>query len=108
MVEGGLYYLCPVPDGEPTLDVNLGREVHLLRDLGILLAILTNSSLVWREDVRKDLLEFDFVSLKLDAISERVWRKINRPHRDLKLERILQGILRFRKDFGGKVVTETG
>jgi len=53
-------YITFVPDGEPTLDINLGREIDLLRGLGIPLAILTNSSLLWREDVREDLLKFDF------------------------------------------------
>ncbi|WP_010480309.1 radical SAM protein [Thermococcus zilligii] len=100
-------YVTFVPDGEPTLDANLGREAELLKTLGIPLAILTNSSLIWREDVREDLLRFDFVSLKVDAVSEEIWRKVDRPHKGLSLERILEGMLEFRKVFGGKVVTET-
>jgi len=100
-------YITFVPDGEPTLDVNLGREVGLLRELGIPLAILTNSSLIWRGDVREELLAFDFVSLKLDAVGEPPWRRIDRPHKRLSLERILDGMLAFRDDFNGKLVTET-
>ncbi|USS40518.1 radical SAM protein [Thermococcus aggregans] len=100
-------YITFVPDGEPTLDVNLGREVDLLRQLGIKLAALTNASLIWREDVREDLLKLDFVSLKVDAVSEALWRKIDRPHKSLSLEKILEGMLEFRKEFRGKLVTET-
>ncbi|WP_099209266.1 radical SAM protein [Thermococcus henrietii] len=100
-------YITFVPDGEPTLDVNLGLEVELLRELEVPLAILTNSSLIWREDVRTDLSAFDFVSLKLDAVSEPLWRKIDRPHKSLSLERILDGMLTFRDDFDGTLVTET-
>ncbi|AIU70675.1 hypothetical protein TEU_10210 [Thermococcus eurythermalis] len=100
-------YITFVPDGEPTLDANLGREIDLLRRLGIKLATLTNASLIWREDVREDLLKLDFVSLKVDAVSEALWRKIDRPHKSLSLERILEGMLEFRKEFGGKLVTET-
>jgi len=100
-------YITFVPDGEPTLDANLGLEVELLRGLGVPLAILTNSSLIWREDVRNDLLAFDFVSLKLDAVSEPLWRRIDRPHKSLSLEKILDGMLAFRDDFKGTVVTET-
>jgi len=100
-------YLTFVPDGEPTLDENLGREIELLKNLNIPLAILTNSSLIWKEDVREDLLKFDFLSLKLDAVSEELWRKIDRPHRSLKLEKILEGMLEFKKEFKGKLVTET-
>ncbi|NJE54980.1 radical SAM protein [Thermococcus sp. 21S9] len=100
-------YITFVPDGEPTLDVNLGLEVELLRELEVPLAILTNSSLIWRDDVREDLSAFDFVSLKLDAVSEHLWRKIDRPHKSLSLERILDGMLAFRDDFDGTLVTET-
>ena len=100
-------YVTFVPDGEPTLDINLGKEINLLRDLGIPLAILTNASLIWREDVREDLLKLDFVSLKVDAVSKELWRRIDRPHKSLSPEKILDGMLEFRREFGGKVVTET-
>jgi len=100
-------YLTFVPDGEPTLDVGLGEEIEMLKSLKIPLAILTNSSLIWREDVRDDLLRFDFVSLKLDAVTEALWRKVDRPHKGLKLEKILEGMLEFRREFKGRLVTET-
>lgn len=100
-------YITFVPDGEPTLDINLGREIDLLKELGIKLAALTNASLIWREDVRNDLLKLDFVSLKVDAVSENLWRRIDRPHKSLSLERILEGMLEFRAYFDGKLVTET-
>ncbi len=100
-------YITFVPDGEPTLDINLGKEIDLLKKLGIPLAILTNSSLIWREDVKEDLLKLDFVSLKVDAVSEELWRKVNRPYKSLKLDRILEGMLSFREEFDGKLVTET-
>ncbi|MEM4462029.1 MAG: radical SAM protein, partial [Candidatus Bathyarchaeia archaeon] len=63
-------YLTFVPDGEPTLDANLGREISLLKRIGIPIAVLTNASLLWNKDVRKSLLEADLVSLKVDAVSE--------------------------------------
>ncbi|CAB49775.1 radical SAM protein [Pyrococcus abyssi] len=100
-------YVTFVPDGEPTLDINLGKEAGLLKDLGIKLAILTNSSLVWREDVRDDLQNFDLISLKLDAVTEKIWRRVDRPHKSLKLEKILEGMLILRDEFQGKLITET-
>ncbi len=100
-------YITFVPDGEPTLDINLGREIDLIGQLGIKLATLTNASLIWREDVREDLLKLDLVSLKLDAVSETLWRRIDRPHRSLNLEKILDGMLDFGREFNGKLVTET-
>ena len=103
----GIDYITFVPDGEPTLDINLGKEARILKTLGIPLAILTNSSLIWREDVREDLLNFDFVSLKVHAVSEPLWRKVDRPHKSLNLEKILEGMLEFRREFKGQIVTET-
>ncbi|MFO8035108.1 MAG: hypothetical protein R6U57_00560, partial [Anaerolineales bacterium] len=67
-------YLTFVPDGEPTLDINLGREIELLQPLGIKIAVISNSSLIWREDVREELGKADWVSLKMDAVQEETWR----------------------------------
>jgi len=100
-------YLTFVPDGEPTLDINLGREIDLLKPLGIKIAVITNSSLVFREDVRDDLMKADWVSLKLDSTWKTDWRKINRPHKDLELNLILRGMRDFSKSFRGELVTET-
>mgnify|MGYP000542396765 CR=1 FL=1 len=100
-------YLTFVPDGEPTLDLNLGVTIELLREAEIPIAVLTNASLLWRADVKEDLLKADLVSVKVDAISERLWRRIDRPHRDLNINRILDGISEFSKEFRGKLITET-
>jgi wyosine [tRNA(Phe)-imidazoG37] synthetase (radical SAM superfamily) len=100
-------YLTFVSDGEPTLDVNFGYEMDLLKSLGIKIGIITNASLIFREDVREDLMKADWVSLKFDSISKTGWRKINRPHRKLELGVILQGMLDFSEIFPGKLVTET-
>lgn len=100
-------YLTFVPDGEPTLDVNLGNEIELLKTLGIKIAVITNSSLIWKEDVRKDLYKADWVSLKIDAVTENIWRKINRPYGSLRLDEILYGISEFSNAFKGVLTTET-
>ena len=96
-----------MPDGEPTLDANLGRELSLLKYAGIPIAVITNASLLWREEVREDLLAADFISLKVDAVSHDLWRRINRPHKDLKLGMILDGVKEFAKSFKGILVSET-
>ena len=91
-------YLTFVPDGEPTLDINLGREIEFLKPLRRKIAVITNSTLIWRQDVREDLMKADWVSLKVDSIQEKVWRRINRPHGTLKLNVIMNGMLEFAKD----------
>ncbi|MCY0867625.1 MAG: radical SAM protein [Desulfurococcus sp.] len=100
-------YITFVPDGEPTLDANLGREIELLKQIGIPVAVITNSSLLWREDVRRDLVEASYVSVKVDAVSENLWRRVNRPHRSLKLSEILEGIRVFSEEFNGVITSET-
>ncbi len=100
-------YLTFVPDGEPTLDINLGREIEDLKSIGIKIAVITNSSLIWREDVQRDLSQADLVSIKIDTVDENIWRKINRPHPDLNLEDILDGISIFSREFKGVIYTET-
>ena len=100
-------YLTFVPDGEPTLDINLGREIELLRPLGIKIAVITNGSLIGREDVREDLLRADWVSLKTDSTQREIWRKIDRPHGTLRLDSILDGALEFASEFKGELMTET-
>jgi len=100
-------YLTFVPDGEPTLDINLGKTTSILKQTKMKIAVLTNASLIWREDVRQDLLDANIVSLKIDAVNENLWRKINRPHKSLKLDDILDGIIEFTNEFNGDVITET-
>ena len=100
-------YLTFVPDGEPTLDINLGREIDLLKPLGINIAVITNSSLIWQEDIRNDLRKADWISLKVDTINEYEWHKINRPHGKLRLEKILAGCKEFAIKYNGNLVTET-
>lgn len=100
-------YLTFVPDGEPTLDVNLGREIELLKPLGIPIAVISNNSLISLPDVRQELLGANWVSLKVDAVDERAWRRVNRPHGRLELAAMLEGALAFARSFSGKLVTET-
>jgi wyosine [tRNA(Phe)-imidazoG37] synthetase (radical SAM superfamily) len=100
-------YLTFVPTGEPALDENLGSAIKLLRSLGVKIAIISNSSLLTRPDVRKDFLLADFVSLKIDSLKCETWHRLNRPDPQLEFREILQGIQDFKKIYRGKLVTET-
>jgi len=100
-------YLTFVPDGEPTLDANLGKESELLKSLHIKIAVITNASLIWREDVRQDLQKADWVSLKIDAVNQEIWHRLDRPQKSLKIERILDGMVKFADAFKGKLTTES-
>ena len=96
-----------VPDGEPTLDVHLGEAIRAVAALGVPTAVLTNGSLLWREDVRAELASADVVSIKVDTIDEAAWRRLNRPIGRLRLEAVLDGMRRFAAEYRGELLTET-
>lgn len=100
-------YLAFVPDGEPTLDLHLGNTIELLKPLGIPIAVITNGSLMADAGVRTELTLADWVSLKVDAVTESVWHAIDRPHRKLNLPEILDGMRTFSAAYRGRLLTET-
>ncbi|NLB80688.1 MAG: radical SAM protein [Clostridiaceae bacterium] len=100
-------YFSFVPDGEPTLDINLGKTIELLKPYNTKIAVITNASLLWMDEVKQDLMDADWVSLSIDAADEDTWHKIDRPHGMLKHQNILKGIVEFSKSFRGTLVTET-
>lgn len=100
-------YLTFVADGEPTLDIHLGEAITRLKPLGIKIAVISNASLMGDQAVQEELALADWVSLKVDAVHPDIWRKIDRPHRSLDLDRIHEGMLQFCTRFTGHLVTET-
>jgi len=100
-------FLAFVPDGEPTLDLSLGATIRTLKDLGIPIAVITNGSLLNQREVREDLLEAECVSVKVDAVMDPSWRRVDRPHGRLSLASILEGARRFASEFPGRLLTET-
>jgi wyosine [tRNA(Phe)-imidazoG37] synthetase (radical SAM superfamily) len=100
-------YATFVPDGEPTLDAALGESIQAIQALGLRVAVITNGSLLWREDVRADLEGADWVSLKIDTVDEMTWRRLNRPVARLDLGVVLEGMRRFAAEFHGHLATET-
>lgn len=100
-------YVTLVPDGEPTLDANLKEIIAGLKEFQLPIAIISNTALIFNDDVQKDLLVADWVSLKVDSVLEKSWRKINRPHHHVQLSQILDGMLKFRSLYKGLLVTET-
>jgi len=103
----GIDYITFVPDGEPTLDINLGEEISLIKSLGIKIAVITNGTLLHLPGVRKDISEADWVSVKVDAATPDVWRKLNRPHKSISLDTVRAGMLEFAEVFSGELMTET-
>ena len=100
-------FIAIVPDGEPTLDSDLGILIKKLKTTGIPVAVITNASLLNLPDVQEDLSKADYVSVKIDAISSQIWSKIDHPVKSIELPAILEGIEHFSKNYSGTLVTET-
>lgn len=93
--------------GEPTLNTEIGlliRELKKITDIPV--AILTNSTLLQQDEVRQALLSADLVVPSLDAVTQDVFEKTNRPHPSLKVKDIISGLKKFRHEFKGKIWIE--
>jgi wyosine [tRNA(Phe)-imidazoG37] synthetase (radical SAM superfamily) len=75
--------------------------------LGVRIAVISNGSLAWREEVKGALLKADWLSLKVDAVREDTWRRIDRPHGSLSLPSIQDGMLALAAGYTGQLATET-
>jgi len=94
--------------GEPTLNSGLGRIVrYLKREFPrYRCALLTNGTLLYLPEVRDEILPFDMVLPNLDAVSQSVFDVINRPSPGLDNERIIEGLIAFRREYRGAIWLE--
>ena len=92
--------------GEPTLYPRLGELITLLKPLGVPVAVITNGSLLWREEAAAACALADLVSPTLVAGSEDAWRRVNRPHGSIGFAQMADGLVRFRERFRGKLWLE--
>ena len=93
--------------GEPTLNSRLGELIDGIKKVtDIPVAILTNGTLLYKQDVRADCARADVVMPSLDAGDEQTFQKINRPHKDISIEKLISGLRTFRNEFGGRIWLE--
>ena len=96
-------YITLSGSGEPTLFTPIDRLIDGIRAMtDAPIAVLTNGSLLDREDVQRELLGADLVVPSLDGGSDSVFQRVNRPHRSLSFERMLDGLVAFRRKFTGQ------
>ncbi len=98
-------YVTFAGEGEPTLSLDLGWMIERVSK-NARVAVITNSSLLWREDVREELLNSNACLPSLDAATERTFRRVNRPHKSLTIEKIIEGLLEFGDDYDGTLMLE--
>jgi wyosine [tRNA(Phe)-imidazoG37] synthetase (radical SAM superfamily) len=93
--------------GEPTLHSQIRSAIEKIKAItSIPVAVITNGSLLYEEEVRQDLLRADLVLPSLDAVSPEVFRKINRPREGFSVEKVIEGLVEFRKVHKGQIWLE--
>ncbi len=104
---GEIDWVTFVGSGEPLLHASTGwliRNVKTISNLPV--AVITNGSLLYLPEVRQELAEADAVLPSLDAGSAELYRKINRPHPEVTFQRLIDGLVAFRKEYLGKLWVE--
>jgi wyosine [tRNA(Phe)-imidazoG37] synthetase (radical SAM superfamily) len=112
-----LHYLAnhPKPDyitfsgsGEPTLNSFIGEVIHFIRshETGVPIAVLTNGTLLFDPQVRGELKAASIVMPSMDAATDKVFSRMNRPHPGLTVDRMIDGLIQFRKEFQGLIWLE--
>ena len=101
-------YITFSGSGEPTLNSRIGDVLQFIKQEkpDIPIAVLTNGTLLYDRDIRDELMDANVVLPSLDAATETTFRKINRPALQLTVEKHIQGLIDFRKEFSGQIWLE--
>lgn len=93
--------------GEPTLHSQIRSIIEGIKGMSKTpVAVLTNGSLLYDKEVREDLLLADVVLPSLDAVSQEIFRKINRPPGGFSIDKVIAGIVEFRRIYRGQIWLE--
>lgn len=100
-------YITLSGSGEPTLHSGIGEVIKGIKKItDTPVAVLTNASLLWMEDVRNELASADLVVPSLDAGDPVTFQKINRPANDVTFSKMVEGLLQFSREFTGETWLE--
>jgi len=96
-------YITLSGSGEPTLYSRLDELIAGIRSMtDVPVAVLTNGSLLWQEDVRRQLMDAHLVIPSLDAGQGAMFQAVNRPHESISFEQMLEGLIAFREEYYGE------
>jgi len=102
-------YITLSGSGEPTLHKNLDKIISAIKKSTgrrYPVCVITNSSLLYRKSVRRELKKADLIVPSLDAASAKTFYKINHPHKGITFKKIISGLMALRKEFKGKIWLE--
>jgi len=100
-------YITLSGSGEPTLNSKIGGLIPEIKKISTCsIAVITNSSLLMDDVARKSLLEADLIVPSLDAVKQSIFEKINQPVDNLRVADIIEGLIKLRREFKGKIWLE--
>lgn len=100
-------YISLAGSGEPTLHSGIGRLIRLIKGMtDIPVAMITNGSLLWMEEVQEELSEADLVLPSLDAGDAEMFEQVNRPDPSISFDLMVDGLAAFTGRFDGQVWLE--
>ncbi len=93
--------------GEPTLNTRIGQLILEIKSLvSVPVAVITNSCFLSDPLLRKEIITSDLIVPSLDAVTQDVFEKIDRPDKKINLESIIQGLIDLRKEYSGQIWLE--
>ncbi len=93
--------------GEPTLHSSIGKLINAIKEkTDKMVVVITNGTLLWQEQVRRDLAQADAVMPSLDGCDEETFQKINKPAEGFTFDRHVEGLVKFRNEYKGKIWLE--
>lgn len=93
--------------GEPTLNSALGSIIRGVKQMTkIPVAVITNGTLLYFDEVRNNLLDADIVLPTLNTVTQEVFERLSRPHPKLRIQTIIRGLKAFRKEYSGQLWLE--
>lgn len=102
-----LNYITLSGSGEPTLNTGIQDLIREIKKVtAIPVAVITNASLLNDASLRREIMAADLIVPSLDAVSPEIFAKVDRPHEDIKIENIIDGLISLKKEFKGKIWLE--
>ncbi|MBN2642555.1 MAG: radical SAM protein [Victivallales bacterium] len=100
-------YITLSGSGEPTLYSRIAELTQAIKNItDIPVALITNGSMLWDAEVRRDLRNLDLVIPSLDAGNSQLFSEVNRPYPELDFDMVVEGLKIFSREFKGRIWLE--
>ena len=104
---GSLNFITLSGSGEPTLNLKIGELIKEVKKISnSKVAVITNASLLQDASVREEIRGADLIVPSLDAATAEVFKRVDNPHPDIRIEDVIGGLVNLRKEFRGQIWLE--